>query len=496
MQQLPHELYTAKQTGQLDKTVIEKHQIPGAALMARAGAAALELINKRWPQAEHLAIVCGSGNNGGDGYELGAQARQQEIDVAIFEIGKATSMSDETRNARAKAENSGVVFHTGIGALTSADVIVDCLFGTGLNRDVEGDYATAIEVINHHASSIPVLSLDIPSGISADTGRALGCAVHANTTLSFLGLNRGLFTGQAPDHTGEILFDSLAAPVEATHQLPASAYRLDIEQLKPLLAPRPRTAHKGMNGHLLVLGGDAGMPGAVRVAGEAAARVGAGLVSLGTHPAHAGWMSITRPELMSHAIDTADDLNMLCQRANALTVGPGLGQREWGQMLLESAIDTHLPMVVDADGLNLLSQMQTDYDNWILTPHPGEAGRLLDTTTAEIEQDRFAAVRALQQRYGGVVVLKGAGTLIDDGNDPIKVSNYGNPGMSSGGMGDVLAGVIGSLLAQGLSMKNAACVGVAVHGLAADKAVEHDGERGLLALDLMPHLRRLVNLIY
>lgn len=496
MQQLPHELYTAEQTGQLDKTVIETHRIPGAALMARAGAAALELINQRWPHAEHLAIVCGSGNNGGDGYELGAQARQQELDVAIFEIGKATSMSDETRNARAKAENSGVVLHTGIGALTSADVIVDCLFGTGLNRDVEGDYATAIEVINHHAKVIPVLSLDIPSGISADSGRALGCAVHAHTTLSFLGLNRGLFTGQAPDHTGEILFDSLAAPVEATHQLPASACRLDIEQLKPLLAPRPRTAHKGMNGHLMVLGGDAGMPGAVRVAGEAAGRVGAGLVSIGTHPAHAGWLSVTRPELMSHAIDTAADLKPLLKRANALTVGPGLGQRDWGHMLLESAMDAQLPMVIDADGLNLLSQLQTDYDHWILTPHPGEAARLLQTTTAEIEQDRFAAVRKLQQRYGGIIVLKGAGTLIDDGHDPIRISSYGNPGMSSGGMGDVLAGMIGGLLAQKLSLREAACVGVALHGMAADKAAELDGERGMLALDLMPHLRRLANLIY
>lgn len=495
MPDLPHALYTAEQTRELDRLIIEDYQIPGAALMARAGAAALELINKRWPKAEHLAIVCGSGNNGGDGYELGAQARQQEIDVAIFEIGKAASMSDETRNARAKAENNGVVFHTGIGALTSADVIIDCLFGTGLNREVEGDYATAIEVINHHAQSIPVLSLDIPSGISADTGRALGCAVHAHSTLSFLGLNRGLFTGQAPDHTGEIRFDSLAAPVEATQQLPASACRVDIHQLKPLLAPRPRTAHKGMNGHLLVLGGDAGMPGAARVAAEAAARIGSGLVSIGTHAAHASWLNLTRPELMSHAIDTAADLTTLCERANALTVGPGLGQRDWGQMLLDTAIETQLPLVVDADGLNLLSRMPVEYDNWILTPHPGEAARLLDTTTAAIEQDRFAAVRALQQRYGGVVALKGAGTLIDDGNDPIQVSNYGNPGMSSGGMGDVLAGVIGGLLAQGLSLKNAAYVGVAIHGLAADRAVEHDGERGLLALDLMPHLRRLANLI-
>lgn len=495
MQQLPHELYTAEQTRQLDKTVIETHRIPGAALMARAGAAALELINQRWPQAEHLAIVCGSGNNGGDGYELGAQARQQEMDVAIFEIGKATSMSDETRNARAKAKNSGVVLHTGIGALTSADVIVDCLFGTGLNRDVEGDYTTAIEVINHHAKAIPVLSLDIPSGISADSGRALGCAVHAHTTLSFLGLNRGLFTGQAPDHTGEILFDSLAVPVKATHQLPASACRLDMEQLKPLLAPRPRTAHKGMHGHLLVLGGDAGMPGAVRLAGEAASRVGAGLVSIGTHPAHAGWLSVTRPELMSHAIDTAADLKPLLKRANAVTVGPGLGQRDWGHRLLESAMDARLPMVVDADGLNLLSQLQTDYNHWILTPHPGEAARLLQTTTAKIEQDRFAAVRKLQQRYGGIVVLKGAGTLIDDGQAAIRISSYGNPGMGSGGMGDVLAGVIGGLLAQKLSLREAACVGVALHGMAADKAAGLDGERGMLALDLMSHLRRLANLI-
>ncbi len=251
---------------------------------------------------------------------------------------------------------------------------------------------------------------------------------------------------------------------------------------------RDRCAHKGNYGHVLIVGGDCGYSGAARLAGEAALRVGAGLVSVATRTEHAGLMNLNRPELMCHGVETAGQLVALLEKASVIVIGPGLGQSDWAKELFVATIKAQKPLIIDADGLNLLARSPVTNFDWILTPHPGEAARLLNCSTAEIQQDRFAAVSAIQAKYGGIAVLKGAGTLIAS-EDEIAVSTTGNPGMASGGMGDVLAGVIAGLLAQGLSPKNAAQQGVYLHGLAADLAAAKDGERGLLASDLMPCLR-------
>jgi len=221
-------------------------------------------------------------------------------------------------------------------------------------------------------------------------------------------------------------------------------------------------------------------------------RVGSGLVSIATRAEHAGLMNLNRPELMCHGVETAVQLSALLEKVDVVVVGPGLGQSAWAKALFNAAIVSGKPLVIDADGLNLLANSPTTNPDWILTPHPGEAARLLNRSTADVQQDRFAAVLSLQGRYGGVAILKGAGTLIAS-EQALAVSNTGNPGMASGGMGDVLAGVIAGLLAQGLSLQDAARQGVYNHGLAADLATEKDGERGLLASDLMPYLRQLVN---
>jgi len=238
------------------------------------------------------------------------------------------------------------------------------------------------------------------------------------------------------------------------------------------------------------------MSGAARVAAEAGARVGAGLTTIATRELHASYLNLSRPEIMCHAVENSETLEPLLTTATTLTLGPGLGQSSWSQELFDKAIRNKLPMIVDADALNLLSQSPRSHDNWVLTPHPGEAARLLGVSSKQVQADRFAAVEQLQQRYGGVIVLKGAGTLIYDGKQPVWLSSLGNPGMASGGMGDALAGIIGGLAAQGLSLTNAAKVGVLLHAMAADKAAELDGERGMLAMDLMPHLRHLANLRY
>lgn len=494
MLHLPYELYTAEQTRLLDTIASEQHAIAAATLMARAGAAALTCIQHQWPEAEHILIVCGSGNNAGDGYELARQALEKKYHVAVIEIGNTDKMSQQTFDARQALLMTGIEIQRFEGTMTDADVIVDCLLGTGLDREVTGLYAQVIESINN-SESTAVLSLDIPSGIDADSGHALGLAVKASATISFIGLNIGLFNADATDYTGQIFFDGLDVPLPVYQALTPIARRLDLDnEAVSMLAARQRSAHKGHFGHVLIIGGDHGMSGAPRIAAEASARVGAGLISIATRRAHSAMFNLTRPELMCHGIEDTEELSPLTNAANVIAIGPGLGQTQWSQALLQKAIETRLPLIVDADALNLLSQQPQKNDHWILTPHPGEAGRLLGCSSKEVQANRPQAVKQLHDRYGGVIVLKGAGTLIYNGEGSIRLASVGNPGMASGGMGDALAGIIAGLVAQQFSLMNAACVGVILHGMAADKSAEQDGERGMLAMDLMPHLRHLANL--
>ena len=496
MLNLPHDLYTAEQTRELDRIVTERHNIPTAQLMARAGAAAVSSIKLHWPQAERILVICGVGNNGGDGFELAKIAFTKDYRVNIIQVGDDSNLTVETTAARDSLLAAGAEIQKFNGELPSTDVIVDALFGTGLNRKVSGEYKAVIDAINNQSKRTPILSLDIPSGLHADTGSALGVAVKATISLSFMGLNKGLFTGEGPNYAGTVCFDSLQIPTAIYKEFTPIARRVSLENDASGLAPRERTGHKGLYGHLLIIGGDHGMSGAARVAAEAGARVGSGLTSIATRTIHGPLLNLVRPELMCHGVEKAEDLDPLLRPANALTVGPGLGQCDWGIELFQKAIATNLPMVVDADALNLLSKNPQHHENWILTPHPGEAARLLGCSSEDIQADRFSAAKELQSRYGGIAVLKGSGTLISNGEAPTRLSTWGNPGMGSGGMGDVLAGVIGGLLAQRFPLMDAACVGVTLHGMAGDKAAEQDGERGLLAMDLMPHLRHLANLIY
>lgn len=337
-----------------------------------------------------------------------------------------------------------------------------------------------------------MLSLDIPSGLQADTGAILGTVIRATLTVTFIAPKLGLFTGAGPDCAGEIRVDDLTVPAAVFAAIEPAALRVTAADLPDWLpGPRPRSAHKGDFGHVLVIGGQPGMSGAPRLAAEAAARVGAGLVSVATHPVHAALLNVGRPELMCRGVLTPADLEPLLARAGVLAIGPGLGQDDWGRDLLVATLGTGQPCVLDADALNLLATAPARRTDWILTPHPGEAARLLDSTAAAVQADRPTAVRALQARYGGVIVLKGAGTLVCDGRRTWLVAT-GNPGMASGGMGDVLTGVIAGLLAQGLAPARAAVAGTLLHGLAGDTAVAA-GERGLLAGDLFDALRQWVN---
>ncbi|MBA1146997.1 NAD(P)H-hydrate dehydratase [Ectothiorhodospiraceae bacterium WFHF3C12] len=485
---LPEALYTAAQVRDLDRAVIDGLGVPGLTLMERAGNAAYRALRRNWPDARRLAVVCGTGNNGGDGFVVAHRAAQDGLAVRLLQLGDAGKIKGDARTVAERYWAVGSSEPFSPDGLADADVIVDAVFGTGLDRPVEGAYAEAIDAIN--AAPAPVMAVDIPSGLQGDTGRRMGVAVQAALTPTFIGLKTGLFTGDGPALTGAVVFDDLGAPAAAYEQIRPAATRVDAGMLGSVLPPRPRTAHKGRYGHVLVVGGDHGMGGALRMAAEAAGRCGAGLVSVATRERHCGPMLAARPEVMAHAVTAAADLDVPMARASVVVIGPGLGQDDWGRGLWERCLTFDGPLVVDADALNLLAAVPRRRERWVITPHPGEAGRLLELGTGDVQADRLAAAERLQTTYGGVAVLKGAGTVIR--GETAAVCTDGNPGMASGGMGDVLSGVLGGLLAQGVPVEQAARAGVVLHAAAADAAAGR-GERGLLATDLMPHLRRLAN---
>ena len=493
MRELPFELYRAAQVRELDRIAIQERGIPGYTLMSRAGEVAFQRLRQRWPNARRIAVICGGGNNGGDGYVVARLARQAGLEVQVLTLADPETLRGNAQTAWRDASAAAVSIQPfNAVALKGVDLLVDAILGTGLERPVSGTWREAIEALNAHPADL--FALDIPSGLHADTGAILGVAIQAAATMTFIGLKQGLFTGQGPACCGEINFADLDVPPDIYPALHPASWRYAGEDLPTLLPRRPRSAHKGYFGHVLVIGGELGLAGAARMAGEAAARCGAGLISVATRAAHAGLQAAVRPELMFHGVEQPNDLAPLLDRATVIAIGPGLGRSDWGRVMLHAALSSDKPLVVDADGLNLLAIEPAFRENWILTPHPGEAARLLKMTPMEVETDRFAAVEDLALRYGGVAVLKGAGSLVASREEgQVALCTAGNPGMASGGMGDVLTGVIAALVAQGLPLFAAAKAGVYLHGLAGDQAALAGGERGLLATDLLPFLRQAVN---
>jgi NAD(P)H-hydrate epimerase len=490
-QPIPYALYRAEQVRALDRCAIERHGIPAAELMQRAGRAAFEVLQARWPAARRVLVLAGAGNNGGDGYVLAAEALAAGLDVRLLTLGDHTKLSAASAAAAARFAERGGAAEPYQRLPGDVDIIVDALLGTGLTRAVAGHWAEAIDAVN--ASRAPVLALDIPSGLAADTGQVLGSAVRAAATISFIGLKQGCFTARGPACCGALHFDGLAVPPAIYASEVLSARRVDWRKERELLPPRAADAHKGTAGHVLVVGGAPGTSGAARLAGEAALRAGAGLVTIATHPEHAALLSLTRPELMVQGVSSADGLLQAAARADVIAVGPGLGREAWGEALLEAVLGLERALVVDADALSLLARAPHRCEHWVLTPHPGEAARLLEQRVAEIEQDRFAAAVALQARYGGAVVLKGAGSIVHGpGQRPPAVCSEGTPAMASAGMGDALTGIIAALWAQApaLDPQQAASAAVCLHAAAGDRAAA-GADRGLLAGDLIDTLPRL-----
>ncbi len=488
-------LYSAAQTRALDAAAIEHGGLPGITLMARAAEAAFARLVRRWPAPAAIAVVCGGGNNGGDGYLIAALARKRGLPVTVFTVGDPARLSGDAASARQHALDEGVaVASWAAGCLPAGPgaVIVDALLGTGLGGPVRAAAAAVIDAIN--ASGLPVLAVDIPSGLCADTGQVLGTAVRATATVTFIGRKRGLYTAAGPALAGDLEFDDLAVPAESFAAVPrAEAWELlSLVAEREALAPRPPQAHKGHFGNVLVIGGDHGMGGAALLAAEAALRAGAGLVRVATRGEHVPAFLARLPEAMVRAVPDVHELEPLLAASDLLVLGPGLGRGPWGEQLFARALASGLPAVIDADGLALLAAAG---DSWpapaVLTPHPGEAGRLLGSDSRTVQSARFTAARDLAARYAATVVLKGNGSLVVGEDGSAGLCEAGNPGMATGGMGDVLAGLAGGLLAQGLSPAGAARLAVCAHAAAADLAAA-DGQRGLLPSDLFAPLRRLL----
>lgn len=489
--ELPAEIYSVDSVRRLDSAAINDAGISGYALMTRAAQAALDVAIERYPDAKRWQVLCGAGNNGGDGYVLARLAAQHGIAVSVIALTPAEDLKGDASTACVDFAAEGGGYGPWEGELDDeAELLVDGMLGSGLDREVGGVYAEVVQAVNAHGA--PVLALDIPTGLHGDNGSVMGCAVEADVTVTFVGLKSGLFLGEAPDFVGELHFAGLDIPAEQRQSVSAEMRRIDRRFLRRALPRRKRNAHKGDFGHLLLIGGGPGMPGAIRLAGEAALRSGAGLVSIASHPSHAAAIVTSRPELMCHGIEESGALEPLLGRATTIGIGPGLGTDRWAREIFRTVIKCKLPMVIDADALNMLALISVKADHWVLTPHPGEAARMLESSSGEVQADRPKAVAALQERYGGTVVLKGAGTLISAGGGPAWLCSAGNPGMSAPGMGDVLTGIIAGLLAQGLSQEDAAVAGVEVHARSGDAAAER-GERGLLASEVLRELRSWVN---
>ena len=491
MSVLPENLYTAAQLRELERRAVEDAHIPEGTLMQRAGAAAWQQLRLQWPGAEHLLVLCGTGNNAGDGYVLASCALRERLKVTVITLGDRLRLPQAASDARGAFLKAGGSERGFEGRLPAADVIVDALLGIGIDRALGGEWLKLVREVN--ASQMPVLSIDIPTGLNADTGAEMGFAIRADLTITYIALKAGLFTGSGPDCTGLLRFDDLQVPSRLYGSLAPRARRVRSAAMRETALPRRRRdANKGDYGKLLIVGGDHGMGGAVRLAAEAALRSGAGLVTVATRSAHVDGLLSGLPEALVHGVENAEDLASLLDKASVVAVGPGLGRDGWGRALLKRVMASDRPLVVDADGLNLLAEAPHKHGRWILTPHPGEAGRLLGTDTVTVQRDRYACVERIAERFDAVTVLKGAGSLIAAHGEATAVCTAGNPGMASPGMGDVLTGVIAALVAQHLSLPEAARQGVYVHAAAGDLAARQ-GERGLMAGDLMDPIHHLVN---
>ncbi len=499
-------LYNKSTIALLDQSMI-KHHVPSSYdLMTRASQSVLDVILERFSGRSRMLIFCGQGNNAGDGYVLARLATKKQFMVIVISLVAMENLSGDALTAYQDWEKIGKIKFCAVDnsfideLINQSDIIIDAILGTGLDRPLSSSWSNIISKINRREADIPVLAIDIPSGLDADTGNIWGDTIKADMSITFIGKKQGMYTAMARNYCGEIIFKSLAVPDSLYQQYATSAKLLSWHHLQQQITSRLVSSHKGHFGKLLIIGGNISMPGAVLLAGQSALRSGVGLVKILTHSENVLAVQSNHPELMVHGVSEHNMdkfyLDCLLNWADTIAIGPGLGTDNWAKSLFETTLDnlmnrSHIPLVMDADALNLLAAGRNlKHTKLLITPHPGEAARLLDTDIDQIEQNRYNSIKKLQTKYEAIVVLKGAGTLISDQLE-ISVCPYGNAAMATAGMGDCLTGILSALIAQGYAMDSATRIAVCLHAKAADLAAEK-GQNGMIASDILPYIRQLL----
>ncbi len=486
----------------IDRAAIEGLGIPGLTLMERAGRAVAEAAVALAAPQGRITVVCGGGNNGGDGYVAARLLRAAGRIAAAVALVPAERLSGDARAMREQAERAGVPVESlewlAKAECAPGDVVVDAIFGTGLARPPQGAFAEAIRLVGGlRARGAKVVAVDVPSGLSADTGRPLGACVAADRTVTFAFVKRGLFFYPGAEYAGEVTVADIGIPRAAADRVPVGAEILTEAEARALLPPRRPDAHKGDAGRVLVIAGSPGKTGAGHLALLGALRGGAGLVTLAARAEVLPLALAGRPEAMSLALGGSGPLGSgdlpgllaAAQQVDALVVGPGIPRGPETAALLRALLEqAKVPAVLDADALNALAESPASLrglpPGLVLTPHPGEMARLVGGTIAAVQENRIDVAATCAKEWGVTLVLKGARTVVADTSAPPSVIPTGNAGMATGGTGDVLAGLVGAMLAGGLAAPAAARVGAWVHGRAGDLAAQRHGQRGLLAGDL------------
>ena len=499
-------LYTASETRKIDNLAIKEKGISGYSLMQMAAEFTLDVILREFSPVEELIIFCSKGKNSGDGFLLGSFAKEFGLEVTIVMSntsnvikGVSRKAFEEMKDAKVKIISTKSVEKLKVSNKT---VIVDALIGTGLKGNLRKNIKESILALNKLGVKLPVLSLDIPSGVNPDTGDADDIAVYADITATFVAQKRGCFTSVGKKFSGEIIYSDLEIPKNLFSKITSTSYVVDYEDSISKVVYREQDAHKGHFGNVVIVGGDRGLGGAGLLSSRAAVYSGAGLTSLVTRPEHVSASLVSCPEVMVKGVDSGQDIEEHLVKPDVIAIGPGLGQSAWSEQMIQrvfwEAEKRDISVIMDADALNLLTKLKLSSNlpkRLILTPHPGEAARLLNTSVAVIESNRFSAAAKIQKKFNATVVLKGSGTVIchkSGGTQKWGICDSGNPGMATGGMGDVLTGIIAGLLAQGLTLKEAAEAGVDLHAKAADQASLEFGEAGLTSSDVINELKYLL----
>lgn len=485
-------VFSAEQVRTHEPTAAAQSGVAMYTLMERAGKAVFEQAIKHYPHAQGYVVLVGVGNNAGDGYIVASLAKQAGKHVTVIATVPDKPLKGDALTAqKAWLAVGGEISNYDPQTIKTADIIIDGLLGTGLKSEVREPFIKLIQAAND--SPAPIIAIDLPSGIDADTGVVQGIAIKAELSVTFVGIKQGLMTGEGRAYTGKCEFTDLGVS-QAFIQLATSSAELINYDTTQGLAKRKNNSHKGSHGKLLCVGGNSGTAGAIRLTSEAALRTGAGMVKVYTHPDSVLAVSIGRPELMV----TATDLITALEWATCVAIGPGLGKDNWSittfETVMQYCFKHNKPMVVDADALNLIAQNSffASLNDTVITPHPGEASRLLNCSVGEIEANRYHSVKQLVHKFATTCVLKGAGSIIAN-KTKTRVCTDGNPALAVGGSGDVLTGIIAALIAQGLTTEHAAYYGVVLHARAGDCAADKHGQIGMLAGDLAPIVRELLN---